>query len=426
MNDQLESSCLSVRSLDRLAGNELTTQELRRVEIHLAGCTRCQRMLDAEDGDPVWRSEIRDVLRCDADDGQPATKAPGEAIDRDEFDEDDADSMESVLELLGPTDEPHSLGRIGTYEIMAVIGQGGMGVVFKAIDAPLGRFVAIKMMLPCLAVSGAARKRFAREGRAAAAVIDDHVLPIHGVSQWRGVPYLVSQYSSGATLQNRLQAEGPFELKEILRIGMQAARGLAAAHAQGLVHRDVKPSNILLDGTVERAMLADFGLARAADDASLTRTGVVAGTPQYMSPEQARGGDVDAQSDLFGLGGVLYAMCTARAPFRADNSYAILRLIADESPRSIREINPDIPNWLCGIIAKLMAKRPSDRFDSSEQVADLLESCLGHVQQPGTFALPSAARMLESTARRDESPPKTRWWVAALFVSFLLAGVLLV
>ena len=139
---------------------------------------------------------------------------------------------------------------------------------------------------------------------------------------------------------------------------MQTARGLAAAHAQGLVHRDVKPSNILLDGRSRAALLTDFGLARAVDDASITRTGVIAGTPQYMSPEQARGEAASmARSDLFGLGCVLYAMCTGRPPFRADSSYAMLRMITDEqaAPRFV-EIDPDMPEWLCLLISRLMAK----------------------------------------------------------------------
>ncbi|MFO1004082.1 MAG: serine/threonine-protein kinase [Planctomycetaceae bacterium] len=216
----------------------------------------------------------------------------------------------------------------------------------------------------------------------------DDVLPIYAVAEWKGVPYLVTQYSRGTTLQKRVQSDGPLEVKEILRLGMQTARGLAAAHAQGLVHRDVKPSNILLDGSVERAMLTDFGLARAVDDASITRTGVIAGTPQYMSPEQARGGGVDARSDLFSLGCVLYFLCTGHPPFRADNSYAILRLITDEEPRSIREINPDVPAWLSSIVQKLMAKRAEDRYGSASEVASILESCLAHVSNPLKNSLP--------------------------------------
>ncbi len=219
-----------------------------------------------------------------------------------------------------------------------------MGAVFKGFDRSLNRFVAIKMLLPHLAASGAARKRFAREGQAVAAVVDDHVMAIHCVDEWQGVPYLVMTYSRGVSLQKRLSDNGPLEVREILRIGMQTAKGLAAAHAQGIVHRDIKPANIFLDQSVERVQLMDFGLARAVDDASLTRTGVLAGTPQYMSPEQARAEAVDHRSDLFSLGSVMYAMCTGHAPFRAESSYSVLRLITDKEPRPIREINPDYLN----------------------------------------------------------------------------------
>ncbi len=154
------------------------------------------------------------------------------------------------------------------------------------------------------------------------------------------VGYLVTQYSSGMSLQKRIQDQGPLELKEILRISLQTARGLAAAHDQGLVHRDVKPSNILLDGTVERALLTDFGLARAVDDASITRSGTITGTPQFMAPEQARAETVDQRSDLFSLGAVMYAMCTGRPPFRADSSLGVMRLITDKMPQPIQAVLP--------------------------------------------------------------------------------------
>ncbi len=163
--------------------------------------------------------------------------------------------------------------------------------------------------------------------------------------------YLVMTYSRGVSLQKRLNDKGPLEVREILRIGMQAAKGLAAAHAQGIIHRDIKPANIFLDQNVERVQLMDFGLARAVDNASLTRPGTLAGTPQYMSPEQARAETVDHRSDLFSLGSVLYAMCTGHAPFRAESSYSVLRLIIDKEPRPIREINPDIPEH--AVMAKL-------------------------------------------------------------------------
>ena len=227
-----------------------------------------------------------------------------------------------------------------------------------------------------------------------------------------GLPYLVMPYVRGPSLQRRLDCEGPLALVEILRIGMQAAAGLAAAHAQGLVHRDVKPANILLADGVERVKLADFGLARAADDASLTKTGIIAGTPQYMSPEQVRGESIDQRSDLFSLGSVLYAMCTGRAPFRAETSYGVLRRITDEEPRPIHEINPDIPQWLCQIIAKLMSKQLDDRFESAREVAELLQECIAHVQQPNVVPLPQHARppALTASSPQGRSPLLSFSW----------------
>ncbi len=170
---------------------------------------------------------------------------------------------------------------------------------------------------------------------------------------------------AGDSLQKRLDDDGPLATTEVLRVGSQIAAGLAAAHGQGLVHRDIKPANVLLDNGVERVSITDFGLARAVDDASMTRTGVIAGTPQFMSPEQARGESIDHRSDLFSLGSVLYTMCTGRAPFRAETSYGVLRRITDDQPKPIREVNADIPDWLCAIISKLMSKQASERFDSA-------------------------------------------------------------
>lgn len=410
MTTNQKDACLTGESMKRLVHGELPAIELARIEDHIDTCEHCRQLLESVSLDAEWQGEVLPVLRTPSD-----GNGHSGALNDDGPEE---HSLESVLKQLGPTDDPHKLGRIGTYEVLGVIGRGGMGVVFKAFDAALNRFVAIKMLLPHLAVSGAARKRFAREGQAAAAVIDDNVLPIYCVAEWQGVPYLVTQYSRGMTLQKRIQNQGPLELAEILRIGMQTSRGLAAAHSQGLVHRDVKPSNILLDGTVERALLTDFGLARAVDDASITRTGIIAGTPQYMSPEQARGGSVDTRSDLFGLGCVLYTMCTGRPPFRAENSYAVLRLITDAEPRSIREINPHIPEWLCRLIARLMSKAPDDRFASAAEVAQLLESCLAHVQQPTLNPLPEQLQVVKSVSSRK---PASRW-MAVIGVS--LSGLL--
>jgi serine/threonine protein kinase len=302
-------------------------------------------------------------------------------------------------QLLGPPSHPEMLGRLGRYEVERLIGAGGMGIVFKGFDTELNRPVAIKVLAPHLAGSGAARQRFAREARAAAAVVHEHVVAIHNVETEAASPFLVMLYVAGESLQGRLDRQGPLALKQILRIAHQTAAGLAAAHSQGLVHRDVKPSNILLEQGIERALLTDFGLARAADDASLTHTGYLPGTPHYMSPEQARGDPIDARSDLFSLGSVLYAMCTGRPPFRADTSFGVLRRITDTQPRPIREVNGDIPIWLASIVEKLLSKQPGERFGSAAELAQLLEQCLAHVQQPAAVPLPEWCRVASAQHR---------------------------
>src|SRR6516162_4097515 len=295
------------------------------------------------------------------------------------------------LDFLAPSQRPGSLGCLAHYEALAVVGRGGMGVVLRAFDTKLHRVVAIKALAPQLATNSAARQRFVREARAAAAVTHDHIIAIHAVEDAGPVPYLVMQFIDGPTLQKKLDRTGQLPLKEILRIGLQIAEGLAAAHRQGLVHRDVKPANIMLENGVERVKITDFGLARAADDASLTRSGVVAGTPAYMSPEQANGERVDARSDLFSLGSVLYALCTGHPPFRADTAVAVLRRVCDDTPRPIREINPEIPEWLAAVVAKLQAKDPGQRFATAAEVAALLSRRLTQLQTGGEVSDPGSA-----------------------------------
>ena len=198
------------------------------------------------------------------------------------------DPAADPLPFLAPASEPGLLGRLDHYDVLEVVGRGGMGVVLKARDTKLQRVVAIKALAPELSAGGSARLRFVCEARAAAAVRDEHVVGIYAVEEAGPVPYLVMEFVAGITLADRVKRGGPFDAKEVLRIGLQAARGLAAAHAQGLIHRDVKPANLLLENGVQRVKLTDFGLARAAD-ASVTTSGVIAGTPLYMSTEQARG-----------------------------------------------------------------------------------------------------------------------------------------
>ena len=243
-------------------------------------------------------------------------------------------------------------------------------------------------MSPNFSSSGAARKRFEREGRAVAAVSDDHVVPIYAVSEFRGLPYIVMKYIPGVSLLQRIEKDGPLDTCEVTRIGLQVAKALSAAHDQGIVHRDVKPANVLLENTVDRAMVTDFGLARVADEASMTRSGTIAGTPQYMSPEQAQGETVDPRSDLFSLGSLMYAACTARPPFRAETVFGVINRVCNTEPRAIREINPQIDEWLVAFVEKLMAKRAEDRFQSANVVTKNLSAELAHLQNPTVVPAP--------------------------------------
>lgn len=375
----MNKTCPSREQLLAVVNGDAAADQLSFYESHLSECEVCIRDIQVISADPDLWDDICTCLRDNT------TSIPSEHVDATEPSTLELGQLQS---LLGPTDDPSMVGRIGSYEIVGLLGRGGMGAVFKALDRSLNRYVAIKLLQPHVVTSGAARARFAREAQAAAAVVDDHVMPILSVDSWQGMPYLVMPYYRGCSLQQRISEQGALGLREVLRIAMQAARALAAAHEQGIIHRDVKPANILLDAGVERARLMDFGLARAVDDATLTRSGSITGTPQFMSPEQVRGESLDPRSDLFSLGAVIYAMCTGQAPFRAETSYAVLRRITDHDPRPIREWNPEIPAWLEKLVTRLMAKSPLDRIQSAREAAQLLEDCLAHTQRPMDNPLP--------------------------------------
>ncbi len=384
--------------IERYLADSLDASSEARFHSHLENCEVCRDRVEHAAADASSWSDAEEFLRDQPfDEGSFSTSSFGAHNEQAHDDVKDRKASMSVeiaqvLGLLNPTDDPQMLGRLGGYDVSGVIGSGGMGIVLKAFDGPLDRTVAIKVLAPRLASSGAARRRFAREAKAAATVLHPNVIVIHGVSNDGALPFLVMPYLRGESLQRRLDRQGPLQTEEILRIGQQVASGLAAAHGQGLVHRDIKPANILLEDGVERVTLTDFGLARAVDDASMTRSGVIAGTPQYMSPEQARGDNVDARSDLFSLGSVMYAMCTGRPPFRAETSFGILRRITDTDPRPIREVNPNIPEWLVRIVARLLAKSLDDRIQTADHIAKLFEQCLAHVQQPTIVELPYECR----------------------------------
>jgi serine/threonine-protein kinase len=279
-------------------------------------------------------------------------------------------------------DEPFAKFLLAHYLVEGIVGYGGMATVYRGFDPQLHRAVAIKVLHPHLAKTGNSRQRFLREAQSAASITHPNVIPIFGVHQEEGKTFLVMPLIANGSLQHRIDQDGPLCLEDTLRIGLQIAEALAAAHANGVIHRDVKPANILLEDGDKRVVLSDFGLARTLDDASITASGLIAGTPAYMSPEQARGEQVDHRTDLFSLGSVLYAMCTGHSPFQASSTLKLLREVSDASFQSVHRYQEHLPIWLDALIARFTASDPGKRVANATLGAELLRGCLLHATNP--------------------------------------------
>jgi serine/threonine-protein kinase len=262
------------------------------------------------------------------------------------------------------------------YLIEGEIGRGGMAAVFRALDLRLHRHVAIKVLPPELAFNGDVRTRFLREAQTAAQLGHPHIVQIFSVDERSGIVYFVMALVEGESLAARLAREPKLSIDQTKQILRDVADALDYAHRRGVVHRDIKPDNILIDRATGRAVVTDFGIARAAAlDARLTVTGVAVGTPAYMSPEQALGErEVDGRSDQYSLGVVGYQMLTGQTPFRASNTPAMLVKHVSEAPRPLRDIRPDIPAPLASAIDRTLCKRPEERWEDAGVFRDALGS----------------------------------------------------
>ncbi|MBX3724622.1 MAG: serine/threonine protein kinase [Xanthomonadales bacterium] len=263
--------------------------------------------------------------------------------------------------------------RLGHYEIVAELGRGGMGVVYKAVDPALDRIVAIKELAPALADDRTLVERFLREARAMAALSDPHVVNIHFIGQSEDQPFFVMEYIEGESISALLKRLGRIEVGDALKLVQQAALGLASAHRRGLVHRDVKPANLLVD-TAGRVRVADFGIALPTRDAAskLTGTGEFVGTPGYVSPEICNGQPVDARSDVFSLGVVLFEMLTGRLPFADTSPLRLMLEVVNAQIPDVQELNGAVDAEAAAILAKMVAKDPADRFQHAGEVAEAL------------------------------------------------------
>lgn len=417
-------ACPATEELRQLLDNSLSGERQRDCITHMDNCTACQEKLEelATEGtnlsqiveqvgksEPVATSAYWPALKAVNAELQATVTTPRATRRRDDS-----------LPFLQPPSDAAYLGRLAHFDVMRILGRGGMGIVLEAFDSRLQRNVALKVLDPELAGDDVARQRFCREARAAASITHENVVAVHQVerSGENGLPYLVMQLVAGESLEQRLEREKKLPLKEVVRIGLQSAHGLAAAHAQGLIHRDIKPGNLLLEPPHDHVKLTDFGLARAAEDVKLTRTGFVSGTPLYMAPEQALGEEADQRSDLFSLGAILYEMCAGQPPFTGDSALTILRQITDVKHRPLREVNPAVPEWLAETIDRLLAKKPAERIQTAAQLAELLDFQWS-LMKTSSEELPS---LCQEEARKESI--RNRWIAGGIAAAFLVVGLL--
>ena len=428
--------CPGGEELSGLIQGDLPDAAQAELAEHVGECTGCQKRMEeiATAGDAKLSGVVKHIDLAEPPSNSAFWKALGEAesaVTRAYAGEPDLERGELKLDFLQKTDTPGRIGRLGTFDVVRVIGRGGMGVVLHAFDPLLSRDVAVKILDPQWAGNDLARQRFCREARSAAAVSHDNLVAVHQVNEDEasGLPFLVMQLVNGESLEQRLRRVGRLTVAETVRVGMQSAAGLAGAHAYGLIHRDIKPGNILLEAGTDKVKLTDFGLARATEDLKLTRTGFVAGTPLYMAPEQAQGDDVDHRADLFSLGSVLYEALAGKPPFDGKTPLAVLRRVADEDHTPLRELNPQVPEWLEEVIDRLLAKDPADRFQSAAEVSELFACRLAEEGSLSPLEVPSSACPLAASGSKRQGLrgkkrfcPRTAGAIAAVFLGGLVAG----
>ena len=391
------SDCPAESTLQKLLSDRLAADISRRLAEHVGQCDSCQQKLVEYEAAPNVANQVAGLKNKTHDSDHLSDVMNDLKSLRSNSPPDPPATAEISIDTTSFTHDG--------YELLGMLGKGGMGVVYKAHEKALDRIVAIKVLSPTLASDPASRQRFVREARSAAAVVHPNVITIHAISDKLPLPYLVMEYVEGISLQQQLDAGSPISIENIVRIGRQIAAGLSAAHSKSVVHRDIKPGNILLNATTGKVLLGDFGLARAINQSRLTQTGTLLGTPAYVAPEVVEQPNAaDQRADLFSLGVVMYAMCTGDSPFQADTLFGTLHRLASLSPKPLAQTATEVPQWLSQIVARLLEKNPDDRFQSA---AELREALGRGVSQPVVTAnTPTSTTLAPQPVSQRETIPK--------------------
>lgn len=460
--------CPDESTLGQLLLGKLSGEQQKTVEAHLENCAECARRAETLQADDEFVNELRRLSATAREVEQTIGADSGriqEVLDTVQHSMANQETVwghetqveanpshrvsakrvhtSAELDLLSPAWSGDELGWLGQYKVMEVLGSGGMGVVYRAEDTSLKRTVALKAMKPAIAANPEAKHRFLKEAEATAAIEHDNIVTIYQVGEDHGIPFFAMQFLKGESLGTRSERVSRMSQAEVIRIGREIAEGLSAAHSRGLIHRDIKPDNIWLQEGTDRVRIVDFGLVRSSEeDAGLTQSGTVLGTPKYMAPEQARGETVDHRCDLFSLGCVLYRLLAGKAPFEGSNLTATLIAVTQRDAEPVENLVSNVEPSLAALIAKLLSKDRESRHASAKEVADQLRSIENKLQDKQKVL---SSQSVESTERTydvdqnenaihplpvhsngDKSPPRSRLLVGSLggFIAIILLSLL--
>ena len=394
MSDQI-SSCPNQEELRKCVYNQLSANEIEALKSHVKMCPKCRVSFTAILKEKVGQENqgIGPIPSGTKTDVKASPSAPVTAVQNPEnAGQQKTDHplystqqkaiipvLKPAYAFLEPPTKPGGVGCLGDYELIRVLGEGGMGIVFEADDRRLGRKVALKVLRPEL-TDESFRQRFEREGKISSSIQDDNICLVYQIGVHNSVSYMAMEFLKGEDLDEKLKRDGWLPIPVVFKIAKQMALGLAVAHEKKLIHRDIKPANVWLEsggpgGDFKRVKLLDFGLAKSTEvESTLTAKGMIVGTPNYMAPEQICGEPLDERADLFSLGCVMYRMLSGKIPFEKENTLAVLHAVVESEIPALKDLDQKLPKEVYGLMTKLLSKNPADRPATARKVVSMIEA----------------------------------------------------